>query len=255
VLALVFTLTLAQTPVALVQSSNFGVPARRTAELTHALSELIKLQGLTPIEASRPCENRECVVSVAKELKTTAVMSLAFALVGKDTLLDIEALQVSDEKSIAQATFKVPAGSALPAIETTQFLVTFKAALPSDVPKQAAVVPEPKKDETAAPVATVTQPPPASSGPSLVPGITLGAAAVVAGAVSLAVFGIARSDWDNTDAQARTAASMLTRTEAMNMFARPYSEVNQKLSISLALALGAVALAGVAIALLIHALQ
>jgi hypothetical protein len=195
VLALVVTLTLAQTPVALVQSSNFGVPARRTAELTHALSELLKLQGFTPVEASRPCENRACVLAVAKELKSTAVMSLAFALVGKDTLLDVEALQLSDEKSIAQATFKVPAGSSLPAIETTQFLVTFKAALPSDVPKQATVVPEPKKSEPVAPVEVTQAPPPsAASHLSPAPGIALGVAAVVAGAVSLGFLGAGIGD-------------------------------------------------------------
>jgi hypothetical protein len=253
VLALVVTLTLAQTPVALVQSSNFGVPARRTAELTHALSELIKLQGLTPIEASRPCDSRACVVSVAKELKATAVMSLAFAMVGKDTLLDVEALQVSDEKSLAAATFKVPVGASLPAVETTQFLVTFKGALPSDTPKQATVVPETKTEE---PTHVSTSTASASSGGrSMVPGIVVGAAAVVAGAVAFSILGVAESDWATADGKARAAAQRMTMQQVSTLLAPDYAAVNQKLSISLGVGLLAVALAGVAIAVLINAMQ
>jgi hypothetical protein len=184
---------------ALVQSSNFGVPPKRAAELTHELGELLKLQGLKPVLAATPCDNHACLIASARELKAGVVISMGFAMVVKETLVDVEALQVSDEKSLTTATFKIQAGSSFPAIETTQFLVTLKGLLPAAVatepPKK-----EPKKEAVLEPAfEQKNELPPVREEPTpsrawLVPPVLLGIGALASGAISLGFLGSAAQE-------------------------------------------------------------
>jgi hypothetical protein len=181
VLALLTAVALSQTPVALVQSSNFGVPAQRISDLTRALAEVIDAAKLVPVAATSPCEKRACIFTTARQLKARVVISLAFASVGKDTLVDAEALDVNDEKSLAQATLKAPSATSLQAGETSKFVAALKDAIAAlaaaDKPKEAI---EPHNDAAPPPV-DVTPPkqPEENTGHSHAPSFVLAALSAV----------------------------------------------------------------------------
>ena len=153
-IALALCAVLSQAPVqkvAVVSPSDLGIPARRAAELVKNLVDVIRSVGLEPVEARQPCDNRACLIATGKELKAVAVISVAFAAVGKDVVVDLEGVQTSDGHKLAQTTFTVRSGEARPlTIDASAFVSDVKQALPpspaqplaSDTPKSSHVKPE-----------------------------------------------------------------------------------------------------------------
>jgi hypothetical protein len=197
VLALLAAAMLAQPPVALVQSSNFGVPARRAADLTHTLAEMFRKQGLNPVEVTGTCEDHPCLLAKAAEVKAVAVISIAFAVVGKETLVDLEALRTRDEAALAQATFKLPANSSLRPGETAAFIEKIEMAVKPSLVAEPVKEPTPPRAEPhltpppqPEPVAPVVEAP-VENQPSHVPVYTVGAATLLSAAVSGTFLGLA----------------------------------------------------------------
>jgi hypothetical protein len=213
VVALLVAVTLAQAPVALVQTSNFGVPPKRVAELTHELGELLKLHGMTPIEVKGTCEDRVCLIASGKDVGADAVISLGFATVLKDTLVDMQALLVESDKTLKPVTFKIAPGASMPSLETTQFLVALKNILP------------PPPLELKAPPPTLTPPPsvelatPRAPPPSVplissrTPAFVASGAAIAAGISALILEALAIADKHTLDNQ--PPYSSLTETQGL----------------------------------------
>ena len=203
-LSLMVCAALAQAPVkvAVLQSSNLGVAAKRTDELTLQLIALMRANGLEPLESSLPCQNRVCVVAAAKQLEAPAVVSAAFALVGKEVVMDLECIGVDDGKTLVQTTFTSTSTDLKLEPEALKFVYDVK----TEVTKVSAVaelksptlVPEP--NPTPNPVTGIVEPAPHSR----VPGALLGGAAVALGAVSIAfaVIGLDQRNrvWSSPDA-------------------------------------------------------
>lgn len=249
-LALLAAALLAQPPVAVVQTSNFGVPAKRAGELTRALGELMKKQGMQPIEVQGTCEDHACMLAKAGEVKAVAVISIAFAIVGKDTLLDLEALRTRDQASLAQATFKVPPNSSLRPGETAAFLekieMAVKPAVVAEPVKEPQTPPskvEPPKSEpplTAVPPEAVVEE--SESSRSLAPPIVLGVVGVAAGVASAVLLGFARHE-HGVDLNTITDNGPITMTQAW----ADVAPANRLYTASLITAIAAAAFIGVAL--------
>jgi hypothetical protein len=179
---------MAQAPpqkTAVVQGGNVGVSTKRLGELNRGLVELLKAPWLEPVASKSPCESRDCVLAAGKALDAKVVVSVAFALVGKETVVDIEALQGSDGRSLATATFTLGAGKLLSAPDLAGFLKQLKDAL--GTPLKEAPAEEPLKSAEPAPADTAVRPPKvavAQSSSSFVVPVTLGAGTLVAGAIA-----------------------------------------------------------------------
>jgi hypothetical protein len=188
VLALILCASLSQAPkVAVVPSPSLNVPARRVADLTHSLMEMIDSNGMQAAESQGTCENRACLISNAKNLNAVAVISVAFAAVGKDTVVDLEALTTTDGKSIAQTTFTVRGDGHVLTIEASSFVNDVRRALPTQ--KETSQEP-PKKDPNLEP--EHSREPPEVVTPnkgSLVPGFVAAGITLAAGTVA-GVFGV-----------------------------------------------------------------
>jgi hypothetical protein len=117
--------------VALVKSSNLGVEKQRAADLLQTVEELAALETLEPIGSFEPCDDRGCLLAVARKLDAVAVISVGLAAAGGgDTVMDLECLRTADGESLAQLTFTVRA--ATPSgliIEHVPFLQKVKKAL------------------------------------------------------------------------------------------------------------------------------
>jgi hypothetical protein len=230
VLALLAAAVLAQPPVALVQSSNFGVPARRAADLTHTLAEMLRKQGLNPVEVTGTCEDHPCLLAKAAEVKAVAVISIAFAVVGKETLIDLEALRTRDEAALAQATFKLPANSGLRPGETGAFIEKIEMAVQPSVVAEPVKEPTPPKEEPHVtpparpePVQPLVEAP-VESEPSHLPVYVVGAATLLSAAVSGTFLGLALAQGAQVNGSITTDASgaqvsMLMRTVAQQKIA------------------------------------
>lgn len=130
VLTLVLCLALGQAPkVVVVQTSNLGVPAKRTVELTQLLLDLMKAEKLDAVESKTACNGGACVIATAKRAETAGAISVNFASVGKDAVMDLESLSASDGKAIAQTTFTVKSTDSKLPFEALAFLADTRRAL------------------------------------------------------------------------------------------------------------------------------
>jgi hypothetical protein len=147
-LALVITAALAQGPlqqVAVVHASKAGVAPKRVTALLQELLEIIRANGLEPVATRGRCEDRACLTNIGRELRAEAIVSVTFASVGRDTVVDIECIKTSDEKTLAQETFTVREGKPL-SIEATTFMHDVMVALrprPKVAPERETVVAPP----------------------------------------------------------------------------------------------------------------
>ncbi len=66
------------------------------------------------------------MLAAGKALEANIVLSVAYALVGKETVVDIEALQLTDGRSLATATFTLGAGKPLTAADVAGFVKQLK---------------------------------------------------------------------------------------------------------------------------------
>ena len=186
-LAVALWLTLAQAPaqkIAVVPSANLGVPPKRAAELMKSFVELVRSEGLEPFEA-HPCDGRACVIAAAKEAHATAAVSIAFAAVGKDTIIDLECL-AEDGKSLDQTTFTVRGGETKLTIEASSFINEVKRKLPQPSTSQP---PPPHDGQSVSTLDPPAQPPESIEATHLrsrVIGISAAVAAALAGGGSLA---------------------------------------------------------------------
>lgn len=223
-LTLVLCAALSQNPrVAVVQSSNLGVSPKRSAELTNQLVDLLISEKLDPIDTKVACDNRACLVAAGKKLGAVVVISVALAALGKETVMDLEAVLVDDTKSLSQTTFTAKPGVPALPFEAVSFAAdlrrvlgsstppsTPKVAVQDDAPKTPALTPEPTPPKPE----LVTEP--ATPSKSLAPGIALGAGAVVAGVVALVMYGIGEPKRRDAVAVDPSGSSMSihTRSEA-----------------------------------------
>jgi hypothetical protein len=180
-----------------VQGGNVGVPAKRLLELNRGLIELLRAPWLEPTESKAPCDSPPCVLAAGKALEASIVLSVAYAMVGKETVVDIEALQLTDGRSLATATFTLGAGKSLTAADVAGFAKQLKDALatplkepaPDEPLKSAQPAAEQPAFSPAKPV--VVQPSPWRVAP-----IAFGIGAVVVGAAAavLAFEGVSQRD-------------------------------------------------------------
>lgn len=198
--ALLFA-ALAQAPgpkLIVVQGSNLGVHELRASELVEAVAELARLDGFDASVSPKTCTDRLCLLEVARAEKADAVLSVGFAAVGRDAVMDLDCRESAAGASIAQLTFTVRANTRADLVmEPVPFLRQLKASLMETpaLPAAAAENLEPKAAACPDPVVQVVQapPPPRSrSASSFVPFITgaFSVASAVAGGVLLGVNGI-----------------------------------------------------------------
>ncbi|MBL8950632.1 MAG: hypothetical protein JNK82_07645 [Myxococcaceae bacterium] len=248
-LTLVVGLALAQAPkVVVVETSNLGVPAKRTAELTQLLVELFKTEKVDAVVAKVGCADRTCVVAAAKKLEAAAAVSLAFAALGKDAVMDLESVEVADGNPIAQTTFTVKGADTKLPFEGLAFVADTRRGLPAPAPASVAQADAPKQTTV-----TPTEPPPAqpaanatASSSSAMTGVRIGlfAAAVAVGVTSLVFLILALSDHQKSQATTEPGGSRspLMREEANGLV----SSANQKYTLSAALGGTTAALAAAA---------
>ncbi len=244
-LALVLGLALSQAPkVVVVQTSNLGVSAKRTGELTQLLLELLKAEKLDAVEAKTACDNRVCVIATAKRLEGAVAVSVAFASLGKDAVMDLESILLSDGKPIGQTTFTSKAADTKLPFEALAFVADTRRGVPapppskvaaSDAPKDTRLTPPPAEAPPSAPVTAESS--------SAVPGVRIGllAATAVAGIASLVLLFLAVND--NQQANATDpAGSMMAKLTRAQATAR-INDANQKYTVSAALGGATAALA------------
>lgn len=189
---------LAQAPgpkLIVVQGANLGVHEMRASELLEAVAELARLDGFDASVSPKTCSDRLCLIEVAHADKADAVLSVAFAAVGRDAVMDLDGRDGVAGASIAQLTFTVRANTRSDLVmEPVPFLRQLKRALMETPPlpgARAETLVPPCPD----PVAQVVQAPPAArprSASSFVPFVTgaFSLASAVAGGVLLGVNGL-----------------------------------------------------------------
>lgn len=109
-LSLVLCAVVAQGPslrVAVVRGSNLGFDA----DLVQSVEQLATLDGLEVVAGLEACADQQCLLDTAAALKAAAVISGSLAALGRDTVMDLECLQLPDGASIAQTMFTVRAAT------------------------------------------------------------------------------------------------------------------------------------------------
>lgn len=197
-LTLVLGLALAQAPkVVVVQSSNLGVSAKRAGELTQLLLDVLAAEKVEAVESKTSCESRVCVIATAKRAGAAGAISLNFASLGKDAVMDLESVDVSNGKAIAQTTFTAKSTDTKLPFEALAFVADTRRALPvpaaappkvaeNDAPKQTSVTPADPP-----PSSPVTAEASSSPVPGVRVGLLIGTVAVGAAALAMLFAGMA----------------------------------------------------------------
>ena len=190
---------LAQAPgprLIVVQGPNLGVHAMRASELLDAMAELARLDGFDATVSPKTCGDRVCLLEVARAEKADAVLSVSFAAVGRDAVMDLDCRDSIAGASIAQLTFTVRANTRSDLVmEPVPFLRQLKSALmetpslPPEARTEAPKLEAPVCPKPAPPVVVAPPPPRPRSARSFVPFVTgaFSLASAVAAGVLLGV--------------------------------------------------------------------
>ena len=245
-------LSQAPTKVAVVHGSSVGVAAKRVAEGSQLLLQELQAQGVEPVESKLPCDSRPCVVAAGRELGQPAVISISFAPVGRDTVMDLECLRVFDGRTLAQMTFTLRASDTELPSAASSFVSTVKVTLRSaavtgatppakkpDAPVEAKLTP------ADAPRESLMAEQPAHS---RAPAIAVGAGAVVVGLVAVVLVALATND--ASEANRTVAPGMAAHSRADAEALR--SSANSKYTGALGAGLGAGALALTSLVLFVY---
>lgn len=240
------------TKVAVVHSSNLGVSAKRVAEVTQLLRDLLAAQQLEVVESKLPCENRGCLTTTAVELGTDAVISIAFAPIGKDIVTDLECVRAADGKTVAQRTFTLKAADVALPPEASEFALAVKSA-PLKAPAEPRVVekqPDAPKDTKLTPAVQPQEPELIVERPqhSRAPAITVGVAAIVVAAGAAVLLALANTDANEANRQRSPGIAAHTREESLALA----SQANTKYTASLVTGIGAGLLAATAMVLFVY---
>ncbi len=242
---------LAQAPqkIAVVHGSNLGVSAKRVADVSRLLLEVLKAEKLEPLESKLPCEDPACLLATAKELGTAAVVSMSFAPLSKDTIVSLEALDAAG-KQLAQQTFTLKASDTKLPQEARAFAQAVRRELEAppavvakdDTPKETKLVPPPKTAEP--PPELVVERPEHSRAPAIAVGV--GAVAVGVAAVIL----LALASGESAEANRTVAPGLAAhpRPEAERLI----DSANTKYTASMATGIGAAALAVTSMVLFVY---
>ena len=252
-LSLVLCAALSQTPqkVAIAYSSNLGVSAKRAADISAALLDLLIAEGLNPVQSRVPCEDRSCVVYAAKELDASAVISIAFAALGKDTVVDLECMW-PDGTQLAQKNFTVGAGDVKLPADVRAFAAAVKQGIAAGPPKAAVAEPPPPvvendkpkeqklipKDEDPPPELIVERPE-----RSRVPGAVVGAGAIAVGVTAVILMALAAADANEANRTVGPGMAAHPRAEAEQL--RDSANLKYSASLSAGIAAGALAVTSI----------
>jgi hypothetical protein len=189
--------------LAVVQGSNLGVPEARAADLTRSVVELARLEGLDAAAVEPPCPGQACALEAAREHGADALVSVGFAALGRDAVMDLDARTITGEL-LAQLTVTVRGTlKANLLFEHQPFLRKVKRALGGEVTEpEPPLIATPRVEPQ--PPAAPPQVAAAPRSPSKVPYVT-GAAALGAAVASAVLFGV------NVNEQPRLRSDVLPR--------------------------------------------
>lgn len=250
-LTLVVFAALAQPPqkIAVVHGSNLGVSAKRVADASLLLLDVLKAEKLEPIESRLPCEDRACLLATAKELGTAAVMSMSFAPLSKDTIVSLEAWDAAG-RQLSHQTFTLKgADTKLPA-EARTFAQAVRKELEAppavvakdDTPKETKLVPPPETGEP--PPELIVERPERSRAPA----IAVGAGAVAVGVAAVILLALASGE----SAEANRTVGPMMAAHPKPEADRLISSANTKYTASMATGIGAAALAVTSMVLFVY---
>ena len=188
----VLCVVFAQTqPVKLVvvEGSNLGVPEARAAELTRSVVELARLEGFDAAAVQPDCPAQQCYLEAARGNGADAVISVGFAALGRDAVMDLDCRASASGEPLAQMTLTIRATTQADLVfEHLPFLRQVKRALTAPEPPKVVEKPCPAPPPQPPPAPVVIEAPRPASRLPYVTG-ALGLAAAVAGGVLLAVNG------------------------------------------------------------------
>lgn len=147
-----------------IQGSNLGVAPARAAELTRTVIELARLEGMDAAAVEAPCSGQQCLVEAARENGADAVVSVTFAALGKDAVMDLDCRTAGTGEVIAQSTLTVRAATQAELVfEHLPFLRRVKRLLSGEELQGAVEAPKPVEPPKPVESPKPVEPPPAAT--------------------------------------------------------------------------------------------